>query len=126
MRSFPNISAEEPIKNNILWLLLRYRMDIDIMYRTLQNIRPMPSGKDKYLSIGRAIKALDKEGCPITKETDDNGIAWYSAGPGFMEFVYGQLLREVDGIVRESKMREIKRLNDVLELENKIGIKYWD
>jgi len=128
VRSLPNGSPEEPIKNNILWLLMRYRMDIDIMYRTLQNIRPMPTGKDKYRSIERAIKALDKEGWPIDKEMDNHGIAWFGAGPKFMDFVYGQILTEANDIIKKSKMREIKRLNDVLELENKIekkiGINY--
>ena len=101
-------------------------MDIDIMYRTLQNIRPMLTGKDKYRSIERAIKVLDKEGWPIDKEMDNHGIAWYGAGPGFMDFVYGQLLKEVDDIVKESKMREINRLNDILGIEHRMGINYWD
>lgn len=121
MRSLPDNGPEEPIKNNILWLFLQYRMDIDIMYRILQNIRAMPSGKDKYRNIERAIKALDKEGWPIDKEVDNHGIVWYSAGLGFMEFVNAQFLKEVNSIVKKSKMRELRRFNEVLGIERRLS-----
>ena len=84
MLSFPSPDSKEPIKNNILYLFWRgYNLDLDILYRTLCNMREMPTGKDKYRGIERALRQLQKEGWPIHMEPDGNGITWYSAGEGF-------------------------------------------
>ncbi len=120
MRSLPDKDSKAPVKNNILWLLMRYRMDIDIFYRTLQNMRKMPTGKDKYRSIERALRELDKEGWPIIKEIDKHGITWYSAGPSFKDFLLVQFEKETESIAKESIMREMKRFNEIIKLKNKM------
>lgn len=143
----PDSDPKRPLKYNVLWLIAKgYVLDIEQFYSILREIRKMPLNikrrktektlpdeseeidinKHKYTQIERALVQLQREGWPITKEIDNHRIAWYGAGPGFMEFVYGQFLKEVDGITRKCKMREVRRLNDILELEHRLGIKYWD
>jgi hypothetical protein len=145
--TLPSRDPNDPLKCNILWIISeRHVLDIDQFYTILSEIRDMPhhlvkveandrmpdepefkdNNKHKYTQIKRALVQLQREGWPIAKEIDRNGVAWYSAGPGFMEFVYRQLLKEINDIARKGKMREIKRLNDVLEIEHRMGIKYWD
>lgn len=98
MFSLPDPDPRQPIKNNILWLLTRYNLDIDTMYRILSERRKMPSGKNRYQGIERALKRLQKEGWPIAKEIDEHGVAWYSSGEGFMAFVVEQLRKDVERI----------------------------
>ena len=122
----PDWHPERPLKDNILWLFTLGKLDIDTMYRILKTMRSMPSGKDKYQGIERAIRRLQKEGWPIIKEMDNRGVAWYSAGEGFMTFIVEQIKSDAEKIEKESVMREVKRLNEVLEMEQKMGMNSWD
>lgn len=138
----PDSDPKRPLKYNVLWLIAKgYALDIEQFYSILREIRKMPLNikrrktektlpdeseeidinKHKYTQIERALVQLQREGWPITKEIDNHGIAWYSAGPGFMEFFYGQLLKEVNIIVKKSKMRELKRFNEILGIEQRLS-----
>jgi hypothetical protein len=121
--SFPSPDSKEPIKNNILYLFWKgYNLELDILYRTLCNMREMPTGKDKYRGIERALKQLQKEGWPIHMEPDGNGITWYSAGEGFGQFMASILYAEVGKIRKESSLREVRRLNEMLEINHRLNL----
>lgn len=85
-------------------------------------MRSMPSGKDKYRGIERALRQLQKEGWPIIKETDNHSVAWYSLDQSFGEFIVKRLNDVVERIKKEAVLREANRLNDVLEMEYRLGI----
>ena len=128
MKSLPNNSPKEPIKNNILWLLEEgYRFDITLFYEILGRFRDMPSGKDKYRGIERALKALKKEGWPIIKETDNNGIAWYYAGHGFTEFLIKRLVEYASRI--PTMIKELEKIDDLYSLDialrKRAGERIW-
>jgi hypothetical protein len=86
-------------------------------------MREMPTGKDKYRGIERALKQLLKEGCPIHMEPDRNGIMWYSAGEGFGQFVARSLNIEGEKIRKESILREFHRLDEILRIEHRSEIR---
>ena len=117
MRSLPNNSPKDPIKNNILWLLRKgYRLDISLFYEILSRFRDMPLGKDKYRGIERALNALVKEGWPIVKEIDNIGIAWYYAGPDFTKFRIKQLVEYASRIPVMTKYLE--KIDDFYAIDN--------
>ena len=83
-------------------------------------MREMPTGRDKYRGIERALQQLIREGWPIQKVTDKNGIAWYCAVDGFLEF-YVKTLKEKIGKLRKGTVfRELKRFNDALKIEERL------
>ena len=87
-----------------------YRLDISLFYEILGRFRDMPSAKDKYRGIERALKALEKEGWPIVKETDNNGIAWYYAGHNFIEFVIKWLVEYASRI--PVMIKQLEKIDD--------------
>lgn len=122
MRTVPDNDPKKPLKYNILWLISKgYVLDITLFYDILsRKRRDMPNNKDKYRSIERSLLQLEKEGWSIKKELDQNGVAWYSADIGFGDFVGKELLKEINNVVNETKMREIRRLNEALKIKYKI------
>ena len=83
MLTLPSMDPNKPIKCNILWLISEGKaLDIGSFYDLLCKHRKMLDGNDKYRSIERSLKQLQKE-YPISKQIDKNGIAWYGMGKGF-------------------------------------------
>ncbi len=81
-------------------------------------MREMPIGKDKYRGIERALKQLISEGWPIEKITDKNGIAWYRAVDGFLEFYVKTLKEKISKHRKRMILREVRRLNNILKIED--------
>lgn len=128
MRSLPNNSPKDPIKNNILWLLTEgYRLDISLFYEIMGRFRDMPSAKDKYRGIERALKTLEKEGWPIDKVTDDNKVVWYSAGPDFTKFRIKQLVEYASRI--PVMIKYLEKIDDFYGIDNALrkrsGERVW-
>jgi hypothetical protein len=126
--SLPNNSPKEPIKNNILWLLTKgYRLDIGLFYEILSRFRKMPSAKDKYRGIERALKTLEKEGWPIDKVTDDNKVVWYSPGPEFTKFRIKQLVEYAGRI--HVMIKYLEKIDDFygidIALRKRYGERVW-
>lgn len=121
MRTIPDKDPNKPLKYNILWLISKgYVLDITLFYDILSRKRDMPNNKHKYRSIERSLLQLQKEGWSIQKELDKNGVAWYSAGKGFGDLVGKEFLKEINNVINETKMREIRRLNEALEIKYKM------
>lgn len=112
MFSIPDPDPAKPLKCNILWYFRAgYVLDIDGFYNNLKRTREIPSGKNKYSGIERAVKQLVREGWPVSRIMDHNGIAWYFAGDGFEKYYAEGMLRivkkEVGSMKRKIGMREI-------------------
>lgn len=112
MFTIPDPDPKKPLKNNILYLFSAgYILDVDSIYQNISGKRDIPSGKDKYRGIERAIKQLEKEEWPIHKESDKNGIIWYRAGTGFNAFLIEKTLdlcREINGTMDYAKRFDVQ------------------
>ena len=132
MFTIPSRDPKRPLKCNILWIISEgYVLDIGQLYTVLREMRDnmpihlikvenedrMPdepefkdANKHKYTQIERAIVQLQREGWPLVKETDNNGIAWYYAGHDFTEFMIKRLVEYASRI--PTMIKQLEKIDD--------------
>lgn len=121
MFTIPSPDPKRPLKCNILWVISEgCVLDIEQFYAVLSEMRDdmpihpvkveekdrMPdepefkdNNKHKYTEIRRALLQLQKEGWPINKHVDQNGVAWYSMGKGFTEFLLNRFISDYESFL---------------------------
>ena len=134
----PSRDPKAPLKCNILWIISEgYVLDIGQFYTFLREMRDnmpihlikvenedrMPdepefkdTNKHKYTQIERAIVKLQRDGWPIVKEKDNNGIAWYYAGHDFTEFMIKRLFEHIGKI--PTMIKKIEKTDDFYGIYN--------
>lgn len=100
MKTLPTNDPKAQLKRNILWLIGDgQNLDIMSFYEVLSKMRDMPHGKDKYRGIERALEQLEREGWPINKHVDHNGVAWYAMGERFTKFLLNRFMSDYESFL---------------------------